>query len=121
MGGGKARSAAERTGSIQDKTIINQIMLRFRPIAPKPTGDGDTSGSADPNNKGLVGKKRAKRKYVRINKNKVSVKQKFEESVATLQLLPPVTKEDSPAGDLARSDARYKEGGLRSSDLYMYV
>lgn len=111
MGGGKARSAAERTGSVHDKTIMNQIMLRFRPIAPKPAGEGDTSGSGDPNKKGFVGKKRAKRKYVRINKNKGSVKQKIEESVVTLQLLPPVTKEDSPAGDLASSDARYTEGG----------
>ncbi|KAM7509244.1 hypothetical protein LguiA_019697 [Lonicera macranthoides] len=116
MGGGKARSAAERTGSVHDKTIMNQIMLRFRPIAPKPAGDGDTSGSGDPKNKGLVGKKRAKRKYVRINKNKVSVKQKFEESAVTLQLLPPVLTEKSPAGDLPGSDVRYTEVDLRSSD-----
>ncbi|EEF50950.1 uncharacterized protein LOC8271784 [Ricinus communis] len=57
-------------GGARDKTTINQIMLRFRPIAPKPanvTGGQDCSLMRDKSI--LVSKKRKKRKYVRVTKN----------------------------------------------------
>ncbi|CDP16666.1 unnamed protein product [Coffea canephora] len=53
-----------------DSTIINRIMLRFRPIAPKPVSAGAASDSASAASKtGPVTKRRAKRKYVRVKKN----------------------------------------------------
>lgn len=53
-----------------DSTIINRIMLRFRPIAPKPAADGSASDSASAAGKtGPVTKRRAKRKYVRVEKS----------------------------------------------------
>lgn len=55
----------------QDNTIINRIMLRFRPIAPKPVPDGSLTGSFPGDNKvEMVTKPRAKRKYVRVKKNR---------------------------------------------------
>lgn len=70
MDGGKGWRVKSSDSSINDATIISRVMLRFRPIAPKPvTGD---SGGAEGNpgiKSGLLGKGRAKRKYVRVKKN----------------------------------------------------
>ncbi|XVE84115.1 hypothetical protein DITRI_Ditri16bG0143700 [Diplodiscus trichospermus] len=56
-------------GDAHDKTIINRVMLRFRPIAPKPATGDSVSGDSLPSNKNLVvTSKRAKRKYVRVCK-----------------------------------------------------
>lgn len=53
-----------------DNTIINRIMLRFRPIAPKPVAAGSASDSASAASKtGPVAKRREKRKYVRVKRN----------------------------------------------------
>ncbi|KAL1819454.1 hypothetical protein ACET3Z_014323 [Daucus carota] len=52
-----------------DKTIMNHIMLRFRPIAPKPVMTGSDSSYSDLAKKEAIGKKRTKRKYVRVNKH----------------------------------------------------
>lgn len=53
----------------QDATILNRIMLKFRPIAPKPAVAGSASASAQEDNKtGDVTKRRSKRKYVRVKK-----------------------------------------------------
>ncbi|KAI5649036.1 hypothetical protein M9H77_35041 [Catharanthus roseus] len=70
----------------EDKTIINRIMLRFRPIAPKPVADGSISGSGPASlaeNKGelLVNRKRTKRKYVRVNKNSKCKVTKAQEKI----------------------------------------
>ncbi|KAK1404394.1 hypothetical protein POM88_003999 [Heracleum sosnowskyi] len=56
-------------GGSQEKTIMNHIMLRFRPIAPKPVMNGSDSSCSDLMKKEVIGKKRTKRKYVRVNKN----------------------------------------------------
>ncbi|KAL3526157.1 hypothetical protein ACH5RR_014529 [Cinchona calisaya] len=58
-------------GEAHDKTIINRIMLRFRPIAPKPVADGSVSDSVSPARKTApITKRRAKRKYARVKKNR---------------------------------------------------
>ncbi|KAK4367387.1 hypothetical protein RND71_011179 [Anisodus tanguticus] len=84
----------------KDTTIINKMMLKFRPIAPKPLAN--SSGSTpEPQMIDVVGKRRTKRKYVRVKKNS-NYKNKKEEkeksdgslvlddhqTVVTLQLLP---------------------------------
>nr|GMC99492.1 uncharacterized protein LOC109158085 [Ipomoea batatas] len=55
----------------RDKTIINRVMLRFRPIAPKPAADtpSTTTASSGSKSKDLVTERpRSKRKYVRVKK-----------------------------------------------------
>ncbi|KAL2529106.1 hypothetical protein Fot_21707 [Forsythia ovata] len=70
MGSGKTRSTVGFSGGgAHDRTIINRIMLRYRPIAPKPVSDGSGSGSTPAEIKSGVGnKRRTKRKYVRVKK-----------------------------------------------------
>ncbi|XVF16245.1 hypothetical protein REPUB_Repub10bG0014900 [Reevesia pubescens] len=69
MDGGDPWSMLKCTGGVQDKTIINRIMLRFRPIAPKPVTVDSVSGESMFSNKNLVvTSKREKRKYVRVRK-----------------------------------------------------
>jgi hypothetical protein len=81
-------------GGVQDNAIINRMMLRFRPIAPKPaTGGSGTGGPAVDSKNAFVTKGRAKRKYVRVRKNSGyrRKKRKAEEEtkeMETLQLLP---------------------------------
>ncbi|AED94596.1 unnamed protein product [Arabidopsis thaliana] len=83
-------------GKAQDKTSVDTLMLKYRPIAPKPTTTGqplvgDTSST-----------RRTKRKYVRVSKNnKATCRSKTNgfrssstdpengrEDIVTLQLLP---------------------------------
>ncbi|KAH7532375.1 hypothetical protein FEM48_Zijuj04G0013100 [Ziziphus jujuba var. spinosa] len=53
-----------------DNTIINRMMLRFRPIAPKPASGGSfPEGTSQENKNGLLPGKRVKRKYVRVKNN----------------------------------------------------
>ncbi|XP_024975779.1 uncharacterized protein LOC112513673 [Cynara cardunculus var. scolymus] len=69
-GGGKRRDETGCAGGDakdDDKLIINQIMLRFRPIAPRPV----SSVGCVPLKDGMVSMKRAKRKYVRVKKKKI--------------------------------------------------
>lgn len=88
-------------GGVYDMSKVDRIMLRFRPIAPKPATGGSvspTESSGEPFTRGGKGK----RKYLRENgsvnkrcnnsrKRKASSEDKTE-SVVTLPLLP-----DSPA------------------------
>ncbi|KAI3508694.1 hypothetical protein L1887_23706 [Cichorium endivia] len=84
---------------------VERIMLKFRPIAPKPLPDGSGSSCSLENSDGYEGSRRRKRKYVRVNVNKakkdtspVSNKRKVSTSspsvsgggdaVATLSLMP---------------------------------
>ncbi|KAF9666276.1 hypothetical protein SADUNF_Sadunf16G0212700 [Salix dunnii] len=70
-GAAAGAEACDRAGA-QDKTIINRILHRFRPIAPKPaTGtDLDSSSSVIDIKKLLASKTfRRKRKYVRTCKS----------------------------------------------------
>nr|XP_016512824.1 PREDICTED: uncharacterized protein LOC107829869 [Nicotiana tabacum] len=89
-------------GAPKDMTIINKMMLRFRPIAPKPVANSSGSGSTIETHKiEVVSKRRTKRKYVRVKKNsnyknKKENREKKEGSlvlddhgtIVTLQLLP---------------------------------
>lgn len=83
----------------QDRMIMNRIMLRFRPIAPKPVADGSGPGSKPENEKAEpVSRRRGKRKYVRVKKNRKCKNSAEKEerkdgsdnngSIVTLQLLP---------------------------------
>lgn len=123
MDGGEERWRLLRcAGGGQDKTIINQIMLRFRPIAPKPVSGAPDSDLSYLNNKNLLlSKRRTKRKYVRIRKNNKLIKRNQKvsspsssdhgkgnerqdgsfEKVVTLQLLPE------------RSDDQFKDSTER--------
>ncbi|XP_059638513.1 uncharacterized protein LOC132280784 isoform X1 [Cornus florida] len=103
------------TAGVNDKTIINQMMLRFRPIAPKPATDGSVSGGSTPENKISCVKSttRAKRKYVRVREKKRSKKDqvkpaeeddKSDEAVVTLQLLPEHTGDPTAGGSLRNID-----------------
>ncbi|KAL8253274.1 hypothetical protein R6Q59_036967 [Mikania micrantha] len=83
---------------------VDRIMLKFRPIAPKPVADGSASGGlATDNSNGYVKCGRIKRKYVRVKKNKNdNSKRRGDESmkfkawssssppVVTLPLLPEI-------------------------------
>ncbi|CAN4079130.1 unnamed protein product [Withania somnifera] len=83
----------------KEAMIINKMMLRFRPIAPKPVPNSSGSGpTPETHNIDTLGKRRTKRKYVRVKKNS-KCKNKKEKSdgslvledhqtVVTLQLLP---------------------------------
>ncbi|KAJ9152770.1 hypothetical protein P3X46_026296 [Hevea brasiliensis] len=70
MDGGERWRMIRWAGGTQDKTIIDQIMLRFRPIAPKPATGAPDSDISSLNSKNLLlSERRTKRKYVRIRKN----------------------------------------------------
>lgn len=107
MDAGDTWSMLRCAGGAQDKTIINRLMLRFRPIAPKPTVGEPFPGNPGSDNKSLLlVNKRSKRKYVRVcknntrkkddnnnknnynNKNSSSDQERSEQGVVTLQLLP---------------------------------
>ncbi|OMP05534.1 hypothetical protein COLO4_08782 [Corchorus olitorius] len=106
MNGAEKWSMLSYTGDSQDKTVINRIMLRFRPIAPKPVVGEMGSGGAQFDNKNLLlCKPRTKRKYVRVRKNNIKRKKrsssdqlhdeeasKDPEKIVTLQLLPEKTE-----------------------------
>ncbi|KAL4568240.1 hypothetical protein LXL04_023848 [Taraxacum kok-saghyz] len=67
MGGGNKRRDETGTagGDPKSKMIINQIMLRYRPIAPRPVTVESSIGAAP------LKENRAKRKYVRVKKKMV--------------------------------------------------
>ncbi|XP_028786159.1 uncharacterized protein LOC114742068 isoform X2 [Neltuma alba] len=103
----------------RDKTVVNRIMLRFRPIAPKPVAGGSASGAAVPDNtsKVLLSGKRAKRKYVRVRRNtgcgrkdnnnnnrsfeRSEMRESPENAVVTLQLMPE--KSELSGGSIAET------------------
>ncbi|KAL1197982.1 hypothetical protein V5N11_022556 [Cardamine amara subsp. amara] len=76
-------------GKAQDKVSADTLMLRYRPIAPKPTNNNNNSYGMS---------KRTKRKYVRVSKNNKSTCRgkgrsdvsdtREQTGVVTLQLLP---------------------------------
>ncbi|GMI76822.1 DIG-like 4 [Hibiscus trionum] len=101
------------TGGAKDKTVmnmINPIMLRFRPIAPKPvSGESSSDVARIDNTNLLLCKPRAKRKYARVRKNNNIGRKKRSssdsdpllhhdeasknpENIVTLQLLPEKTE-----------------------------
>lgn len=98
-------------GGMYGISKVDRIMLKYRPIAPKPVIAG-SGGSSTENSGGHVKSERTKRKYVRVKQNKkkkeTSSKKKFtppptspqiEQEVVTLSLLPetPTQKQTSSA------------------------
>ncbi|KAJ9135442.1 hypothetical protein P3X46_032624 [Hevea brasiliensis] len=124
MDGGDRLRMIRCAGGTQDKTktIINQIMLRFRPIAPKPARSAPDSDISGLNNKNLLlSKGRTRRKYVRARKDNRLTKrnQKVSSSeegnkenerdrvgfdkVVTLQLLPERSDQSKTSPERGRS------------------
>lgn len=117
MESGDRSSMTRCGGGVQDKAIMNRMMLRFRPIAPKPAAGGSGSGgSAVDSKNAFVTKGRAKRKYVRVRKNSGYKRKKrkaeeetkemiekndgLEKRVETLQLLPEKSeRNESPESE----------------------
>lgn len=105
-------------GAYNNNSQIDRIMLRYRPIAPKPVVSGSSSGGSSPDqNDALLRTTRVKRKYVRDGSKRcgsgrkrrvVSEDKKDETPVLTLlSLLPeepghvkesttPAKREESP-------------------------
>ncbi|KAL4584813.1 hypothetical protein LXL04_009423 [Taraxacum kok-saghyz] len=102
-------------GKMYGMSKVEMIMLKYRPIAPKPVSAGLGSGSSTTeSNGGYVKCRRGKRKYVRVNANKTKKNKKVttssspppplvEETVVTLSLLPetPDRKVNSPGKSFA--------------------
>ncbi|KAE8697106.1 Detected protein of unknown function [Hibiscus syriacus] len=93
MEGGDAWCMLKCAGGAQDKTIVNRIMLRFRPIAPKPVNGDPVSGNSTFGNKNSgVTSNRVKRKYVRVcekNSRRIRKEDNGENKGSmTLQLMP---------------------------------
>ncbi|KAK7271133.1 hypothetical protein RJT34_26780 [Clitoria ternatea] len=68
----RVAACSNTNGAPHDNTILNTIMLRFRPIAPKPVAGSPVSvaaGEAAQSSHVSVLGKRPKRKYVRIRRN----------------------------------------------------
>ncbi|XP_043723546.1 uncharacterized protein LOC122670655 [Telopea speciosissima] len=62
---------ARYSGNPYEKSKVDRIMLRYRPIAPKPVAGGGVTGSYTPeNNESVFRGGRTKRRYVRDNNNK---------------------------------------------------
>ncbi|KAF8390598.1 hypothetical protein HHK36_025125 [Tetracentron sinense] len=90
-----------------DTSKVNRIMLKYRPIAPKPAINGSVSTTPEIND-GYVRTGRGKRRYTRDSnkrgyrkRSRVSPEEKkvgFEETVVTLPLLPETPdRKKSPA------------------------
>ncbi|XP_050383163.1 uncharacterized protein LOC126799943 [Argentina anserina] len=100
MDGGGGRYVAYGGGGGQEKTIINRIMLRFRPIAPKPVPGVSSSGGTVPetDNRSLYNtpSRRVKRRNIRAKKRLKSNRSStadaktgmINSTAVTLQLLP---------------------------------
>ncbi|WCJ27505.1 hypothetical protein M5689_009243 [Euphorbia peplus] len=118
-------------GDASDKTIINQIMLRFRPIAPKPAVSGADSDLAALNTQDImISKRRSKRKYVRVrrnnnNNNRLRKSQTYQQigedkeirglvtqTAVTLQLLP-----DDNNNPMKKSHERERSGCNQAGNL----
>lgn len=77
---------ARYAGGSYDMSKLDRIMLKFRPIAPKPAAGGSIS---EKSNDVSVRSVRGKRKYVRnSNKQRCNKKPKEEKKKVTLPLLP---------------------------------
>lgn len=113
-GGGGGCVARYVGHGLYDISMVDRMMLKFRPIAPKPVASGSGSGDSAMENGCKSGG--GKRRYVRVkgnNRNKDNKKRKVSASsfqpreavssggdaVVTLSLMPetPDRKENSPA------------------------
>lgn len=124
--------------STHTQTVINRIMLRFRPIAPKPVGDEAVSSAAEQNKTDLTGR-RVKRKYVRVRgrqskrrpnrgklqssppaKSGVEDAPPPEEGAVTLQLLGGRSESEGRICDISvpKSEENWKagvDGGMKTA------
>ncbi|KAI9076030.1 hypothetical protein K1719_041964 [Acacia pycnantha] len=98
MNGGEGWRSMRCAAGGQDKTMINTLMPRFRPIAPKPAAGGPLLGRSPTfKDNDIISLRRTKRKYVRVrrsckesNKDRERTVAKEEvksRSATTLQLL----------------------------------
>ncbi|KAK9061681.1 hypothetical protein SSX86_018864 [Deinandra increscens subsp. villosa] len=117
MDGGKRSVDSRRVlaGDGKEATIIDQIMLRFRPIAPKPVA-AESSGCVLP--KIDLKTKRVKRKYVRVKKkvNKTIKDEKDEKNWFDLDRTVSMF-EDSDGNELFVTDPVQKVSKWISFDL----
>ncbi|KAG2264229.1 hypothetical protein Bca4012_078671 [Brassica carinata] len=107
-------------GKVQDKVSLDSLMLRYRPIAPKPT-TGQPCGTGDNNNNNNSYGKRPKRKYVRVSKNnKTTCRGKSRSDVSdgreqtgvvTLQLMP---EKSDPSDDYTPLDQDSLDPSLKT-------
>ncbi|MBA0683481.1 hypothetical protein Goari_025136 [Gossypium aridum] len=128
MNGEEKRSKVSYTGGAPDKTVINPIMLRFRPIAPKPvSGEPGSDGVRFDNKNLLLCNPRAKRKYVRVRKKNMRRKKRSSsdqlhhdeasnnpQTIVTLQLLPEKTEGN---GSINNQNGRFL--GENQDPLYL--
>ncbi|XP_062010305.1 uncharacterized protein LOC133726715 isoform X2 [Rosa rugosa] len=106
MDGGDGWHAAAGGGGGKEKTVINRIMLRYRPIAPRPILGASCSGEIVPEgkNKSLYSpSKRVKRKYIRTKKGSRSSTGDpqggvMDSTTITLQLLPGERRSGDTSG-----------------------
>ncbi|XAR51974.1 hypothetical protein NMG60_11006789 [Bertholletia excelsa] len=98
---GRGKSGAEKSGDGDcGKSMIDRIMLRFRPIAPKPAGDGSpASESASVSDNLRVAKARAKRKYVRVRARQQCAGSKKESGAQHRRVLPLRSPQGSAEGE----------------------
>ncbi|CAN6857544.1 unnamed protein product [Brassica oleracea var. botrytis] len=102
-------------GKAQDKVSLDTLMLRYRPIAPKPT-TGQPCDAGDNNKNSYNLSKRTKRKYVRVSKNNSTTcrgKTRSDLSddreptgVVTLQLMPEksdLTSDCTPSDPMVKT------------------
>uniref|UniRef100_A0A0D3AW55 DUF7950 domain-containing protein n=2 Tax=Brassica oleracea var. oleracea TaxID=109376 RepID=A0A0D3AW55_BRAOL len=102
-------------GKAQDKVSVDTLMLRYRPIAPKPT-TGQPCDAGDNNKNSYNLSKRTKRKYVRVSKNNSTTcrgKTRSDLSddreptgVVTLQLMPEksdLTSDCTPSDPMVKT------------------
>ncbi|KAI3799238.1 hypothetical protein L1987_34530 [Smallanthus sonchifolius] len=118
MDGQKRRVDSPCAADGKDNTVIDQIMLRFRPIAPKPAM-AESSGYALPKND--LKRKRAKRKYVRVKK-KINKDRECNLSINDTKNWFDLEKtvamlEDSKADELVVTDPVVKVSNWISFDL----
>nr|VDD26268.1 unnamed protein product [Brassica oleracea] len=102
-------------GKAQDKVSLDTLMLRYRPIAPKPT-TGQPCDAGDNNKNSYNLSKRTKQKYVRVSKNNSTTcrgKTRSDLSddreptgVVTLQLMPEksdLTSDCTPSDPMVKT------------------
>ncbi|CAI9111539.1 OLC1v1011788C1 [Oldenlandia corymbosa var. corymbosa] len=84
-----------------EKAVISRIMLRFRPIAPKPATDGSVSDSSKSNSATVsqLAKRRPKRRYVRAN-TKNNNNNNNNNSSSSRRRCKPTEREEEKGRDL---------------------
>ncbi|XP_059279133.1 uncharacterized protein LOC132033236 [Lycium ferocissimum] len=105
---------ARYAGGAYDMSKVDRIMLRFRPIAPKPTADGSVSGASTPPQKSEVPVRtgRWKRKYVKDN-NKNTTSSSNKRSCSGSRS-PTGRKRKAPSPEENESSGKTVSGGTET-------